>query len=264
MSAGPVIRKWFEDVITPTELCPAHVESVLRALDVLDLLSQVHTGNVTPAMLADALAIHYAAHVEAYGYTLFVPKHHYMLHIPAQLAKFKTMVLCYVHERKHKIVKRFAVPLCPKKGANVSLLEECTVAHLHAIQEPLLKPCLLEQVKANPDVVAALQQKGFASAETAQTGRTARVNGRSIRKGDVALFSDGGDTFVGEVYWFAKVGSEVVVGCSTWPLKKEYARYRKVKVQDNFSIVCLSQVQQAMIFTPTNVGKIATVIMPVL
>ena len=88
MSAAPVIRKWFEDVITPTELCPAHVESVLRALDVLDLLSQVHTGNVTPAMLADALAIHYAAHVEAYGYTLFVPKHHYMLHIPAQLAKF--------------------------------------------------------------------------------------------------------------------------------------------------------------------------------
>ena len=139
------------------------------------------------------------------------------------------------------------------------------MAHLNAIQDPLLKPCLLEQVKANPDVVAALQQKGFASAETAQTGRTARVNGKSIRKGDVALFPDGGDTtFVGEIYWFAKVGSEVVVGCSTWPLKKEYGRCRKVKVEENNSIVCLSQVYQAMIFTPTTVGKIATVIMPVL
>ena len=115
MSAGPVIRKWVEDVVKPTELCPAHVESILRCIDVLDLLSQVHTGRVTPEMLADAMAIHYAAHVIAYGYTLFIPKHHYMLHIPAQLARFKTLVLCHVHERKHKVLKRWAVQLCSNK-----------------------------------------------------------------------------------------------------------------------------------------------------
>ena len=228
MSAGPVIRKWIEDIIKPTGICPAIVESLLRCLDVMDLLSQVHTGLVTSEMLAEAMAIHYAAHVLAYGYTLFVPKHHYMLHIPAQLAKFTILVLCYVHERKHKILKRWAVPLCPKKGDNRSLLEECTVAHLNAIQDPLLKPCLLEKVKANPDVVAALQKKGFASAETALTGRTARVNGRSIRKGDVALFSDGGNnTLVGEIYWFASVGSELVVGWSSWPVKKKRRQIQK-------------------------------------
>ena len=52
-------------------------------------------------MLADAMARHYAAHVAAYGHTLFVPKFHYMRHIPTQLATFGFLIACFVHERKH-------------------------------------------------------------------------------------------------------------------------------------------------------------------
>ena len=75
------------------------------------------------------------------------------------------------------------------------------MAHLNSLQDPLLKPCLLETVKASPDIVAALKEHGFASAETALTGRTARVQSRSIQNGDVALYLDGdGNTLVGEVY----------------------------------------------------------------
>ena len=264
MSAGPAIRKWLEDVIKPKGLCPLHVASLLRCIDVLYLLSQIHTGHVTSKMLAEALAIHYAAHVIAYGYTLFVPKHHFMLHIPAQLDKFTMLIMCYVHERKHKVVKRWAVPLCPTKGNNRSLLEECTLAHIKALQDPLLKPCLLEQVKAEPNVVAALKDNGFTSADTALTGRTARVQGKSIQKGDVALFSDGGVTSVGEIYWFASVGSELFVGISTWPVKRDFGSYRKVRVEENFSIIPGACLLQAMIFTPTDVGKLATVLLPAL
>ena len=206
-----------------------------------------------------------AAHVLAYGYTLFVPKHHYMLHIPGQLAKFAMLIMCYVHERKHKVLKRWAVPLCPKKHNNRSLIEECTLAHIEALQDPLLKPCLLEKVQACPKVVAALKDKGFASAEQALTGRTARVQGRSIRIGDVVLFSDGGEyTLVGEIYWFALVGSEFVVCLSSWPVLKICGRYRKVLVAENFDIIPSDRLLQAMIFTPTDMGKIATVIMPTL
>ena len=264
MSVGPAIRKWLEDVIKPTGLCPAHVESMLRCIDVLELLSRVHTGLVTSEMLAKGLATHYAAHVVAYGYTLFVPKHHYMLHIPRQLAKFTMLLTCYVHERKHKVVKRWAVPLCPKKGNNRSLLEECTLAHINAIQEPLLKPCLLDKVQANPNVVAALKEKGFTSAEQALTGRTARVQGRSIQTADVALFSDGVNTFVGEIRWFALVESDFVVGVSTWPVLRTCGMYQKVRVQENVSIAPASWIMQAMIYTPAQVGQVATVIMPTL
>ena len=83
---------------------------------------------------------------------------------------------------------------------------------------PILEAMLAR--KSDPKVVAALKEEGFASAETALTGRTARVQGESIRIGDVALFSDGGDTLVGEIYWFVSVGSDFVAGLSAWPVMK--------------------------------------------
>ena len=87
LSVGPVVRKWLEDVIKPKNICPAQVASLLLCIAVMDLLLRVNTGCISPEMLGDAMARHYAAHVEAYGYTLFVPKHHFMLHIPRQLAR---------------------------------------------------------------------------------------------------------------------------------------------------------------------------------
>ena len=63
------------------------------------------------------------------------------------------------------------------------LLEECTRAHVESLKEPLLKPCLTET-----KVVAALRAQGFASAESALTGRTARLQGVSAAVGDVVLY----------------------------------------------------------------------------
>ena len=39
------------------------VASILLFIDVMDLLVEVNTGCISPAMLADAMAKHYAAHV---------------------------------------------------------------------------------------------------------------------------------------------------------------------------------------------------------
>ena len=98
LSVGPVVRKWLEDVVKPTGVCPAEVTSLLLCIDIMELLVAVNTGKVTPAMLADAIAKHYTAHVIAYGYTLWIPKHHYMLKIPRQLDTFKFLVTCYACE----------------------------------------------------------------------------------------------------------------------------------------------------------------------
>ena len=134
-----------------------------------------------------------------------------------------------------------------------------------SLQAPLVKPCLLETVKATPAIRQALKEHGFASAETALTGATARVQSRSIENGDVVLYlGDDGNTTVGEVYWFASIGSELLVGLSSWPIKRNLGRYRKVVVENNLSIIPFNRLLQAMIYTPTEVGNIATVIMPAL
>ena len=103
---------------------------------------------------------------------------------------------------------------------------------------------MLDKVQANPNVVAALKEKGFTSAEQALTGRTARVQGRSIQTADVALFSNGVNTFVGEIRWFALVESDFVVGVSTWPVLRTCGMYQKVRVQENVSIAPASWIMQ--------------------
>ena len=156
----------------------------------MDLLTNVITGCVTPVMLADAIAKHYAAHLAAYGNSIWKPKHHFMLHIPFQLQHFKLLIACFVHERKHKLVKRWAAPR--KRACERTLLEECAVAHVTALQEPLLKPCLQEPRPADAKLVAALHEDGVASAASALSARSMRVNSRSIIIGDVVLYHGGG------------------------------------------------------------------------
>ena len=77
----------------------------------MDLLVAVNTGCISPAMLADAMAKHYASHVIAYVYTIFVPKHHFMLHIPKQLERFKFLVAGSPRLHQPRVSMKTASPL---------------------------------------------------------------------------------------------------------------------------------------------------------
>ena len=211
------------------------------------------------------MAKHYAA--VAYGYTIFVSKHHFMLHLSRQLARFAFLISCFVHERKHKIAKRWAVPLCISKKRNYdrTVLEECTHAHMCSLRDPLLKPSLPEAVQACPKVVAALRARGFATAESALTGQTARVKGRSITVGDVVLYKgDGHDTRVGEVFFHAMLRGELLVCLSHWPTKREAIHWKKAVVSEDCDILPSGRMLQSVIFTPTEVGHQSTVLVPAL
>ena len=149
-----------------------------------------------------------------------------------------------------------------------SLLVDCTRTHMQSLtKEPLLKPCLPDAVQACPKVVAALRESGFASAESALTGRTARVHGRSIQVGDVVLYTAGdgpdGMTRVGEVYFHAVLRGELLVCLSHWPMRRESTHWRKVVVEvEDFTIVPAERMVQSVIFTPTDVGQQSTVLVP--
>ena len=139
---------------------------------------------------------------------------------------------------------------------------------MQALKKPLLNPCLPDAVQACPKVVAALRESGFASAESALTGRTAIVHDRSIQVGDVVLYTGGGpnggctDTRVGEVFFHAVLHDQVLVGLSHRPLKRAWPHWIKVSVCDEFCIVPAERVMQSVIFTPTNVGQQSTIFVP--
>jgi len=182
------------------------------------------------------------------------------------LAIFKFLIACFVHERKHKIVKRWALPLCTgnKRDFERSLLEECTVAHMESLKEPLLKPSLLQTADACPNVVDALRLHRYASAESARTGRFLRVQGRTIAMGDVVLYRGSGhnDIRVGEVYYHVILGDQLLAVVSHWPLKHGTSKWKKVIVTNNMTIVPSAWLLQSVIYTPAAVGNKATVLMP--
>ena len=136
---------------------------------------------------------------------------------------------------------------------------------MSSLKEPLLKPCLPDAVQACPKVVAALREFGFTSAESALTGRTARVHGRSIQVGDVVLYTGGGPsgcTRVGTVYFHAVLRGELLVCLSHWLMRRESTHWRKVVVAEEFTIVPAERMVQSVIFTPTDVGQQSTVFVP--
>ena len=146
------------------------------------------------------------------------------------------------------------------------MFEECTLAHMCSLREPLLKPCLSEAVQACPKVVAALRACGFTAAEPALTSQTARVQGRSFAVGDVVLYKGIGhnDIRVGEVFSHAMLQGEVLVRLSYWPTRRETTHWRKAVVSEEFTILPSAWMLQSVIFTPTKVGQQSTVLMPAL
>ena len=42
----------------------------------------------------------------SYGVDSYLPKHHYSVHLPLQLERFSQLPTCFVHERRHKLLKR--------------------------------------------------------------------------------------------------------------------------------------------------------------
>ena len=133
ISSAPVIGKWLADVVQPRCIEPLKVHSALLCITVLDLIMHTVTGDVTPDALADAILAYAIAHLAAHGTELWTPKFHCLFHLPAQLKQCSLLLACFVHERKHKIAKRWAAPLNSKKQYEMTILEECTYAHMRGL-----------------------------------------------------------------------------------------------------------------------------------
>ena len=70
-------------------------------------------------------------------------KFHWLLHLPRELETFKTLLSCWVHEQKHRMVKRYADNA--RHGAEKTILSEVTAHAIHELAHPIdLTPRLLD------------------------------------------------------------------------------------------------------------------------
>ena len=74
--------------------------------DVLDALQSTSAGLVTPEDLHKLIVRHLTAVLSVHGEEIWTPKFHFVLHLAMQFRRFRTLFSCFVHERRHKQIKR--------------------------------------------------------------------------------------------------------------------------------------------------------------
>lgn len=86
----------------------AEVKSYVALAEVMDTLEACKRDQRLPQDLHAAIQKFCKLHQRVYGARLWVPNHHYMQRLPQMYAQHKKIVGCYVHERKHRVAKRFS------------------------------------------------------------------------------------------------------------------------------------------------------------
>lgn len=96
-----------------------------------------------------------------YGTSRVVLKAHYSVHLPDQLDRHGCLLQCFVQERRHKEIKRWANQLqTGSEGVERSLLREVTLSHLHDLMS-YGTHCLEKWEPQAPEDVARAFQHHF-------------------------------------------------------------------------------------------------------
>ena len=87
--------------------CASAVRAYKSLCDVIDCFYYASRGGVSPDQMQRCVHRFLDRYCEAFGADHMTPKFHWLLHFPFYLRHFGTLVSCYVHERKHRMLKRY-------------------------------------------------------------------------------------------------------------------------------------------------------------
>ena len=87
--------------------------------------------------LLNAIELHLRAFTAAYGEAAVHPKHHLMLHLPRQLQRDSRLIDCFVHERKHRVIKAEARNIDGQPHFERTCLARMVVEQRGALSDPM-------------------------------------------------------------------------------------------------------------------------------
>ena len=137
------------------------VGSYLALAELIDVLQAVRRGRRKATDLAHSITVYVHAHQQAYSNTLWVPKFHYLQHIAGMISHHEVVVGCFVHERKHRVAKKFAENI-RGVGENFepSILKEVLYMNVQDLSDKdfdQLHVGLVQPIPANPKLTWLLQ-----------------------------------------------------------------------------------------------------------
>ena len=200
--------------------CKSQVVSYLFLCECIDVLLAVRNNALGPNDLATAVSRYVKAHQTAHGTSLWVPKFHYLQHLDKMIANHKVVLGCFVHERKHRIAKKYAENIRRvDDGFETSILKDVVVINIRDLDDKefdQLHIGLVEPVVAN-EKVSQLLRAIFGIGQVLQSRRAHFAMGSLCCVNDfVILNHPEGQRPVGQVAFFVSVGSLDLACVTMW------------------------------------------------
>jgi hypothetical protein len=198
LSLVPILTRFMDAVVIPRGELLAHVASFRAVLTVIETLQAVKRRIVRHGQLAEVITDHLRKFLIAYGKDEVRPKHHYAMHLPTILERNGMLFTTLVHERKHRMVKRYT-----KNRVNQTYWDqgtEITIQQMIHVQEHFLST----RVSSKPSraTMRFLLDLFPNWAEEAFTLHSEiSIENGLARSGDVVLLTLGGELALAELLY---------------------------------------------------------------
>ena len=229
---------------------------------VLVMLTMAARDTVTPEQLMNAIVTHLSLHKAAYGESHWKPKMHWALHLPDQLRFWRILIACFVHERKHKEVKRYLEGrFNPKFAFDRNVLQDVLHVQMLALNECMPYPtgsCLIAPKNAKPQTQTWVQSHMQCAMPVCSASSAKASNFVTVSVEDVVCVDwDGTSICVGQVFMLFSIGGSLFAGVRIWPRTPQLNMYNTIGL---VYIVRLEDILDVCIYTIQ--GGIALVVPP--
>ena len=221
-----------------------------KLCEVLDLLVSINRGaTVRPSLLKAAVKSHLDSFLEHYSEAYWVPKCHMALHLHEFLGRHQTLISCFTHERKHRIVKRFGNNMMSCNHAfERSILSDVIHVQLQNLQDVRCfqnSPYLVGAKGAPKDMVSSIQHLLGNECEVL-TSLVAQCQSFQVSKNDVVEVEvNAGGLAVAQVLYHCTSGQLCLSCLSQW----EFVSGFMYRVKDAPILVETRQIRKVCVFS---------------
>ena len=225
------------------------ITSYFCLASVLDHLRKSMKGAIDANKLLELIMKHTCYYKSAYGEDSMIPKFHFSLHLPSTLRAHGLLVACFVHERKHKEVKRVANNMSNTQGwFESNILESVVQMHLQDLADDVYMPplCanLVKPSLAGPDLTA-LVHIALNTNSDVQTSPSAFISSfQQCSIHDAVIYDAGEHMAVGQVQFHALV-ENICVSCIT---RWEPAGDNTFRVTDDSVLLQTSLIEDVCVY----------------
>ena len=240
LSVLPVFANYFTDFIhgnpPPAAFAKGVAANLLQLVRIVELIIRSSRCSVAPVLLQNAIKEYLEGYVQLHGPEGMIIKFHYLLHLPAFLKKHGFLPNCFVHERKHRMPKRFANHNMNITSAwDSSVTKDVTCHHLQALQEDDgrfdVRSSLIQAHAPSKRILNALVSQ-FGEGNYMVANRARSPTYEQFYRRDMVIYREAGAQSLGQVTMI--VSAEVNGECILVAVVDDFAHVRNTRRGDEW------------------------------